>query len=240
MSDNAVEKPEPNPATLVDSDGLRPDMNLIGTFWEHSGNKRFYQIVEVIWRGTSDTWEYVMKRTGSNMKYSRSIRDFHSNRGAVPRFTQVEGADLIETERYAAELEAAINATVTDGDPRLLDMRMIRAKGPRIAHHFNASNPTMSNTTTRKLTSKEILDNMSEVLKSIEPVKAEATRHTIAGIEVDLIPSPTKLGAYDVRLAHPSFTEQDKKDIDIVMHSLGVAINVSYSMGTMVVEPKEK
>ncbi len=83
-------KPEPNPTETKDSDGNLIDLSLMNTVWQHSGNKKYYQIVGYSWNGTHDTWDYHFRRVGEGVTpYNRSVKDFTGMRGDVPRFCRV-------------------------------------------------------------------------------------------------------------------------------------------------------
>lgn len=195
-----TEKPEPNPFSTRDCDGLLPEMEEVGTRWKHSGNNHIYIVVDVLWRGTSDTWEYVLKREDSLMKYSRSVKDFYSDRQGVARFTPVSAFEDLAKPNKA-----------------------------RLAHHFTAQNNTMPETQTKKSHVPDYTEMLAEVAnhKSINEEDG-TTRHNIGGVEIFIAPNTTKWGTYDVRLANPTYTEKDKKDLDIVMHRLNGATNVNY------------
>lgn len=63
-----------------DSRGYRPEMNLIGTKWKHTGNLYVYIVSGFVWNGEDDTWMIEHTRTDTHMKFVRTSINFFGYR----------------------------------------------------------------------------------------------------------------------------------------------------------------
>jgi hypothetical protein len=72
-----------------DVDGYVPDLSLIGSGWRHSGNQQIYEIVGFVFFGDEDRWAVIHRRTGIEVNFSRTVRNFMGMRGAAKRYERV-------------------------------------------------------------------------------------------------------------------------------------------------------
>lgn len=110
-----------------DIHGDRPPTYLLGSKWQHSGNKHVYTVTGFSWLGADDVWGFTMRRAGCDVPVTRPLGHLHGWReNGEKRYTRVfestsdEIMDLIRwiSERKNVVAPVPIKITVgEDADP---------------------------------------------------------------------------------------------------------------------------
>lgn len=63
---------EPMSFTMKDAKGFTPDLNMIGSVWEHKTGKR-YILTQFVWMGETDTWGLLLVERGAGVSICRAL-----------------------------------------------------------------------------------------------------------------------------------------------------------------------
>ncbi len=73
--------------TKPDSNGDTPDLTTLHARYVHARNRQTYIIIGWAWLGDTDVWCVLHKRQGSEITYSRPLRNFHGEiEPGIPRY----------------------------------------------------------------------------------------------------------------------------------------------------------